>query len=136
MTRGIRQGDPLSPYLFIICLDYLSRKIHEACNLKAWTPFKVRGGNTEISHLFFADDILLFGEANSLTLSTMRSILNSFFAISGQKSNDAKSMIYFSPNTNMNIRDDFEQDFNILSTNDLGTYLGFPFVIGNLQRIS
>ena len=125
-SRGIRQGDPLSPYLFILCLEYLSRKIHEACNNKEWAPFRVRRNATKISHLMFADDILLFGEASLSTLTTMNATLHSFFHLSGQKIDESKSMLYFSPNTPMDIKDEFEQELNILSTNDLGTYLGFP----------
>ena len=125
-SRGIRQGDPLSPYLFILCLEYLSRKIHEACANKDWVPFKVRRNTSEISHLMFADDILLFGEASLSTLSTMKAILRSFFHLSGQKINESKSMLYFSPNTAIDVRDEFEQELNILSTKDLGSYLGFP----------
>ena len=125
-TRGIRQGDPLSPYLFILCLEYLSRKIHEACFHKDWKPFKLRGGETEISHLLFADDIILFGEANQNTLTTMKIVLENFFSISGQKANDSKSMVYFSPNTPIEMKDEFEQELNIMSTHDLGIYLGFP----------
>lgn len=56
----------------------------------------------------------------------MKNVLQSFFNISGQRANESKSMLYFSPNTSMDMRDDFEQDLNILSTNDLGIYLGFP----------
>lgn len=125
-SRGIRQGDPLSPYLFIICLEYLSGTIHEACYSKDWTPFKVRRGCTEISHLFFADDILLFGEANISTLLTIKSVLNNFLHTSGQKQNESKIMLFFSPNTSVEIMDEFEQEMNISSTSDLGTYLGFP----------
>lgn len=56
-SRGIRQGDPLSPYIFIICLEYLSMKIHEACNEKSWVPFKVRGGGKRKFHTYYSQMI-------------------------------------------------------------------------------
>lgn len=42
------------------------------------------------------------------------------------KSNDSKDMLYFSPNTSIEMRDEFEQEMNIMSTQDLVSYLGFP----------
>uniref|UniRef100_A0A3Q7GTK3 Reverse transcriptase domain-containing protein n=1 Tax=Solanum lycopersicum TaxID=4081 RepID=A0A3Q7GTK3_SOLLC len=54
---GIRQGDPFSSYLFILCLEVLSRKIEKEVKLKHWTPIKTSTNGPNISHLFFADDL-------------------------------------------------------------------------------
>lgn len=73
-SRGIRQGDPLSPYIFILCMEWLSRLIHHECQVGAWIPFRLGRRGFEVSHLMFADDLILFGEANERTLLSMQDI--------------------------------------------------------------
>ena len=50
-SRGIRQGDPLSPYIFIMCMDYLGQLIQEKCATKAWSPVKASRSGPAFSHL-------------------------------------------------------------------------------------
>ena len=62
-SRGLRQGDPLSPYLFLICAEGLSRLIFRAENRKDLAGFRCSRGGPKITHLFFEDDSLLFSRA-------------------------------------------------------------------------
>lgn len=59
-NRGIRQGDPMSPYLFVLCMEKLVLLIQEKVQDKKWLPVKIAKDSPVISHLFFADDCLLF----------------------------------------------------------------------------
>ena len=59
-SRGIRQRDPLSPYLFLICLEALNCQLQQAARSEAIRGFSLCKNGPEISHLFFADDTLLF----------------------------------------------------------------------------
>jgi hypothetical protein len=61
--RGIRQGDPISPYLFVLCMDKLSHIILQAVEEGKWRGIQAGRTGPMISHLMFADDLLLFGEA-------------------------------------------------------------------------
>ena len=98
-SRGLRQGDPLSPYLFNICLEQLTNKINLATESKDWTPFWVGRKKIPISHLLFADDLLLFGRVDENTAFAVRDTLATFCNDSGQKINEQKSGLLFSPNT-------------------------------------
>ncbi|KAM2666646.1 hypothetical protein EV2_018455 [Malus domestica] len=62
--RGVRQGDPLSPYLFVLCVEKLGHFISEDVSNKCWKPVKMAKKGPAISHLFFANDIILFSEAS------------------------------------------------------------------------
>ena len=59
-SRGIRQGDPLSPYLFLLCLEALNGLIQHAVDGGQIEGFSLCRFGPKISHLFFADDSLLF----------------------------------------------------------------------------
>ncbi|GLT26276.1 hypothetical protein SLA2020_013580 [Shorea laevis] len=62
--RGLRQGDPLSSYLFIMVMEKLSHMILSRVQDCSWKPFRVACGGFPLSHLFFVDVLMLFCEAS------------------------------------------------------------------------
>ena len=93
-SQGIRQGDPLSPLLFVLVMEALSRLIDKSSGVGLLSCFSVGGevfAPSKISHLLFADDTLIFCEANPDSLTYLRVILTCFEAASGLRVNLGKS---------------------------------------------
>jgi len=83
--RRIRQGDPLSPYLFILCMDFLGQLIQEKCEAKMWQPVKASQSGPAFLHLFFADYVVLFGKADGTSCAVIRDVLDEFCSMSGNQ---------------------------------------------------
>ena len=95
-TKGLRQGDPLSPYLFVMGVEVLDVLIRRAVEGGFLSGCNIRGGSRSplnISHLFFADDTIVFCEASKEHLTHLSWILLWFEAASGLRINLAKSEI-------------------------------------------
>ena len=93
--RGLRQGDPLSPYLFIMCTEALVANIKKAKRNKQLTGLKVARACPPISHLLFADDSLFFCKAQKEECQTIIRILKEYEGVSGQQINFEKSSVQF-----------------------------------------
>ncbi|KAL0012182.1 hypothetical protein SO802_007290 [Lithocarpus litseifolius] len=84
-TRGIRQGDPLSPYLFLLCAEGFSSMICQAVRRQLLSGVSICRGCPMVTHLFFADDSLLFCKASSQECQKLVEILKHYENASGQK---------------------------------------------------
>lgn len=93
-SRGLRQGDPLSPFLFTLVTDVLSRMLMRAKERNMMEGFRVGRNRTRVSHLQFADDTIFFSNSREEELQTLKSLLLVFGHISGLKDNLNKSSIY------------------------------------------
>jgi len=98
IESGLRQGDPLSPYLFIICVECLFALFQKAEALGEINGVKICNNSPIISHLLFADDCFLFFRANVDQENKMRDILSTYERASGQAVNLKKSEIFCSRN--------------------------------------
>lgn len=96
--RGIRQGDPLSPYLFIICAEVLSGLITKYHEQDKTHGIFIARNTPVISHLFFADDGMMFCRTHKNEAKHLMEIFAEYQRISCQKINLNKSEMMFSPN--------------------------------------
>lgn len=71
-SRGIRQGDPLSLYIFILCMEYLAHLIQQEVNLKNWAGIKSSRDGPTFMHFFFANDLILFAKASKKNCTTIK----------------------------------------------------------------
>lgn len=119
--RGIRQGDPLSPFLFLLCSEGLSapaplRKGED----RSFKGVKICRGSPLVSHLFFADDTLLFVEASSHGITNIKRALEIYGKASGQHINYDKFCCFFNSNTPVQVREDLSQLLGIRRDVNLG----------------
>ena len=98
-TRGIRQGDPLSLFLFLFCAEGLSALIRKAVERGLLSGVAACQRGPKISHLFFADDSIIFCRATIEECSTLEDILETYEHSSGQQLNCEKTALFFSRNT-------------------------------------
>ena len=86
-NRGLRQGDPLSPYLFLLCAEGLQSLIQQAENAGSIKGVSLCSAGPKFSHLFFTDDSLLFCRANTQECATILEVLQQYEEASGQQIN-------------------------------------------------
>ncbi|PNX66288.1 ribonuclease H [Trifolium pratense] len=91
--RGLRQGDPLSPFLFLIVVEGLAGLMRKAVEIGRFKGYRVNE-DIQFQILQFADDTILMGEGSLDNIRTIKTILRSFELVSGLKINFVKSKLY------------------------------------------
>ncbi|XP_031124165.1 uncharacterized protein LOC116026879 [Ipomoea triloba] len=133
-TRGIRQGDLLSPYLFIICAEGLSLLLQQAETRGDFHGCRVARGAPPVSHLFFVDDSLLFFKANIQEAGAIKQSLTDYENMFGQAVNFHKYSVCFSRNTSVMDRDSVAAVLGVVQAPNFGKYLGLPSFVGRNKK--
>ncbi|CAA7024106.1 unnamed protein product [Microthlaspi erraticum] len=133
-SRGLRQGDPISPYLFVLCMERLCHMIERSVASKDWKPISLSRGGPKLSHICFADDLILFAEVSVAQVRVLRKVLESFCRASGQKVSLEKPKIFFSSNVSRELEKEISDASGIQSSRDLGKYLGMPVLQKRMNK--
>jgi hypothetical protein len=129
-TRGLRQGDPLSSYLFVLCVEGLSSLLLYEEEVGGIDGIRVCINAPSVSHPLFADDSLILMRADMTNATSLQKVLDTYCANSGQLVSLAKSSIFFSPNTHAILRSEICEVLNIDTEALSDKYLGLPALVG------
>ncbi|XP_024178589.1 uncharacterized protein LOC112184556 [Rosa chinensis] len=128
--RGLRQGDPLSSYLFLLCAKGLSALITHSVSSGHWQGLRICDGAPSVSHLLFADDSMLYSSATSQDCTLIRNLLNVYERASGQQVNLQKSNVVFSGSVLPHMRVSMVQILGVQVVDKHEKYLSIPTLVG------
>jgi len=92
-TKGLRQGDPLSPYLFVLCIEVFSQLLR-AKYTDGSIGYHPKASDPAVSHLAFADDIMVFFDGSRSSLQNISEVFDAFSRWSGLTMNKEKTELY------------------------------------------
>jgi hypothetical protein len=126
IARGLKQRDPLVPFLFLLVVERIGLLMSRAVSLCFFKPFLIKNSGVSVSHLQYADDTLFIGEACMENLWCVKAILRWFELMSGLKVNFAKSRL---------LGVEMEDSFLHVTSKFLNYKIGkFPFIYhGKIQ---
>ncbi|XP_042965942.1 uncharacterized protein LOC122299620 [Carya illinoinensis] len=128
-TRGLRQGDPLSPYLFLLCTEGLVSMLKQAALNSMIPGIRICRGAPTINHLLFADDSVIFCKADVQTNLELQRILKRYELASGQKLNMDKTSMVFSSNVSSPMQEEIRNMWGGSAIQQYEKYLGLPPMI-------
>jgi len=126
--RGLKQGDPLSPLLFVLSMEYFTRLMVHASNNPNFS-FHPSCKALKMSHLMFADDVMIFCKAKPETLLLVHSTLMTFYQCTGLKVNQTKSQMAFGGCSPLLEVTGFQEGSLPLK------YLGMPMTVSRLTKL-
>lgn len=126
-SRGLRQGDPISPALFTLLADLLSQILSRSENLGKLSGIKVSRTSPRVTHLMYADDLVIYCKANSSEALEVKSCLDTYCQWTDQRINWDKSDIHFGPNVSRHTRRAICELLNMRVCTHNSKYLGSPF---------
>ncbi|KAL9666828.1 hypothetical protein QQ045_001171 [Rhodiola kirilowii] len=128
--RGLRQGDHISPYLFILCQEWLSLKLDAEQRKATLMGVRLSRGIAPVNHLFFADDCLLFLKADMHILTNLKRVLEIYSRVSGQQINFQKSELCGSNNIDEMFKYMLAEYMGMKAVDKHTKYLGLPLIVG------
>ncbi|CAN0855442.1 LINE-1 retrotransposable element ORF2 protein [Linum grandiflorum] len=133
-SRGIRQGCPLSPFLFILLSNALSIMIDQQIAASSLHGIKLSRYGPRLTHCLFADDTIIFGQATVQEASIITNTITSYGLLTGQEINREKSAIFFSRNVPMITQTNITNHFGFPAAQGPTKYLGVPTEWGRSKR--
>lgn len=129
-SRGVRQGDPLAPALFIIAEEALSKGITSLFSSGQLQHFHVPRGYKQITHILYADDTLVLLNGSARNIKVLLAFIKEYEASSGQKVNKNKSSFIVSHKALAGVINRIAETTGFLHKSGLQSYLGFPLYDG------
>ncbi|XP_057791239.1 uncharacterized protein LOC131008372 [Salvia miltiorrhiza] len=129
-TRGLRQGDPLFPFLFLFYAEALSGLLRQAETHELLHGARLCRTAPRVSHLLFADDCIVFARANTSEIEVISDILRCYEGASGQMVNRDKSKISFNSSVLGETKLLLTDHLGVQCQGQRGSYLGIPSTVG------
>ncbi|KAM2457726.1 hypothetical protein ACFX1W_006599 [Malus domestica] len=134
-SRGLQQGDPMSPFLFLICAKGFSSLIHNEEMLDHIREITVNPFVEPISHVFFVDDSVLFCWVIETEVGNVKGLLHQYAERSGQFVNMEKRSVHFSEGCFQTMKDQLSQELGIRHQEGFGKYLGIQADFGTCSKM-